>query len=429
MYVLAISIHASIEEFDFSGKLSGDLMQSHFDLVIVGGGIVGLATAMKMARNRPGLKIAIVEKEDAPARHQTSHNSGVIHSGLYYRPGSMKAHMCVNGARELINFCREQDIPHDICGKVVVATHAEQIPRLHELYRRGTANGLAGLHLLDSEEAKAFEPYVNCLKALYVPATGIVDFAAVTRCYAESFTSMGGEILCNHRLMAIERTGKFLRLTTGAGDISSRFVINCAGLHSDRVAKMAGLDTPYRIVPFRGEYYRLKAARNHLVKGLIYPVPDPRFPFLGVHFTRMIDGRVEAGPNAVLAWAREGYDRKTICWQDIHETLRFRGFWHLVRRYWKTGTGELVRSYSKTLFVSALQKLVPELKAEDLETGGAGVRAQALGPGGELCDDFLILQDTERKMLHVLNAPSPAATSSLAIAEYLVEKALKFFLG
>lgn len=394
-------------------------MTELFDAVVVGGGIVGLATAMTLAKACPGLKLAVVEKEPELAGHQTGHNSGVIHSGLYYRPGSLKASLCVRGAKQLVDFCEEYGVPYELCGKLVVATDSPEIPRLHELYRRGIANGVPGLRLLGPSEAEKLEPHTRCLQALHVPTTGIINFRQVAQAYATRFTLGGGKVFLNHAVKAIHSRADGLRVVTSKGIFRSRFLINCAGLYSDRVALLAGAPPPCQIIPFRGEYYQIRQERNHLVRGLIYPVPDPRFPFLGVHFTRMIDGKVEAGPNAVLAWAREGYRKQDVSCRELGEILRYRGFWHLVARYWRAGCSEMVRSYSKARFAQALQKLIPEIGQEDLVPGGSGVRAQALGHDGALLDDFVVLR-TER-MVHVLNAPSPAATSSLAIAEYLVK--------
>ncbi len=394
-------------------------MDESFDLVIIGGGIVGLATAMTLARSYPDLHLAVIEKEREIARHQTDHNSGVIHSGIYYRPGSLKANLCVLGAQRLVQFCRTNAIPFELCGKLVVATEPSEIPRLGELYRRGTANGVPGLRLMGPTEAMDIEPHTRCLRALHVPTTGIVNFREVAQAYTGQFSSLGGKVLVDHRVQSIQDQPDGIRLVTSQGTILSRFLINCAGLYSDRVATMSGTSIPCRIVPFRGEYYQVRPERKHLVRGLIYPVPDPRFPFLGVHFTRMTNGKVEAGPNAVLAWAREGYRKSDIAWGELAEILQYKGFWHLVSRYWKPGCKEMIRSFSKARFAQALQKLVPEISREDLLPGGSGVRAQALTNDGSLLDDFVILQ--KGRMMHVLNAPSPAATSSLAIAGYLKE--------
>jgi (S)-2-hydroxyglutarate dehydrogenase len=394
-------------------------MSDAFDLIVVGGGIVGLATAMTLAKSYPGLKLALVEKESALAQHQTGHNSGVIHSGIYYRPGSLKARLCVLGAQQLVRFCEDNAVPYERCGKLVVATDPAEIPRLRELHRRGTANGVPGLRLLEAAEARNLEPHTRCVQALHVPTTGIVDFRQVAQAYARQFTGAGGKVFLNHAVQAIAVHSGGVRVATSQGAFTSRLLINCAGLYADRVALMAGTPIPCQIVPFRGEYYQLRPERNLLVRGLIYPVPDPRFPFLGVHFTRMIDGHVEAGPNAVLAWAREGYQKHDVVWHELAEILQYKGFWHLVSRYWRPGCKELVRSHSRAMFAQALQKLIPEIGREDLLPGGSGVRAQALGHDGALLDDFVVLQ--AGCMVHLLNAPSPAATSSLAIAEHLVK--------
>lgn len=393
-------------------------MNSSYDATIIGAGIVGLATAMKLGEAFPKWKIAVVEKERQPALHQTGHNSGVIHSGIYYRSGSLKARLCLSGAGQLVRFCRDHGVLHEMCGKVVIATRPEDIPILHELYRRGTENGVPGLKIMPPPEVGLLEPHARCLLGLHVPTTGIVDFGNVARTYASLFQERGGTLHMECRLTAVNREDRGLRIETTQGSFFSKLLINCGGLHSDHVARKAGLDPPCRIIPFRGEYYRIKPERSHLVGNLIYPVPDPRFPFLGVHLTRMIDGKVEAGPNAVLALAREGYSRTTVALGDLTEILRYRGFWHMAFRYWRAGWGEMVRSHSKRRFADALQQLVPDICEGDLLSGGAGVRAQAVGKDGRLLDDFVILQSEH--MVHVLNAPSPAATSSLAIADHIV---------
>lgn len=396
-------------------------MKQPFDVTIIGAGIVGLATAMKLVLQHPHLRVAVVEKESAPARHQTGHNSGVIHSGLYYRPGSLKAHTCVNGARQLQEFCREHGVPFEMCGKVVVATEPDEIPRLLELHRRGLANGVAGLRLLNPDQLREIEPHAAGLEALQVDTTGIIDFAEVARVYARVFEQRGGTLLFGHAVRAITGAMSEILLHTSQGTITTRGMINCSGLYSDRVARLAGIHPSCRIVPFRGEYYALKATSADLVNHLIYPVPDPRFPFLGVHFTRLLDGRREAGPNAVLAWAREGYRKTAINPAELAETLTFPGFWRLAGRYWQAGMQEMLRSYSKTRFVRALQRLVPAIATTDLQPGGAGVRAQALDASGRLIDDFVIVRGDHS--VHVLNAPSPAATSSLAIADHILNYA------
>lgn len=394
------------------------------DAVIIGAGIVGLATAYRLLERRPSLELIVLEKENGPARHQTGHNSGVIHSGIYYRPGSFKASLCVEGAKALVDFCRNHSIAYEICGKIVAATNGIEAERLQELWRRGTANGVPGMAVLSAAEARTIEPHVRCVRALWVPTTGIVDFRHVAKKFAELIVSRGGRVLFSQPVTAIRKGKARMTVTTPKGEFSTPLVINCAGLHADRVARLAGMTPPCRIVPFRGEYYSLQPHRRHLVRSLIYPVPDPRFPFLGVHFTRRIDGSVEAGPNAVLAWAREGYTHRTVHMGDLLETLTYPGFVRLAHRYWKTGLQEMIRSCSKTLFAKALQKLVPEVTAGDLAPGGAGVRAQALSPDGRLLDDFVILAQSGQ--VHVLNAPSPAATSSLAIGDEVAAKALSF---
>ncbi|MGO9021176.1 MAG: L-2-hydroxyglutarate oxidase [Syntrophobacteraceae bacterium] len=397
-------------------------MNIPFDVAIIGAGIIGLATGMKLLEEFPGLRTAILEKESMIALHQTGHNSGVIHSGLYYKPGSHKARLCASGRDELIGFCLDHNIKHEICGKVVIATCDEQLPALAELFRRGSENGVAGLEMLSPAEVKEFEPYAKCIRGMRVPGAGIVDFRQVAKAYAEVFGKKGGEIFLGAKVKKVKHLDfKTLRIETSRGEFQSRILINCAGLYSDRVARSCGMRPHCRIVPFRGEYYRIKPKREYLVKNLIYPVPDPGFPFLGVHFTRMIDGKVEAGPNAVLAFAREGYSRTRVAPLELLETLSYHGFWRLASKHWRTGMGEMFRSFSKSLFTRALQKLVPAVSRDDLESGGAGVRAQALGYDGELLDDFVI-QQTE-KAIHLLNAPSPAATSSLAIASHIVASA------
>jgi len=382
------------------------------EVVVVGGGIVGMATAMALLESgRRG--VAVLEAEDRVAPHQTGHNSGVIHSGLYYRPGSLKARNCVEGRRALIALCEEDGVPFEICGKLVVATEREEIPALDELERRGRANGLRGLRRLRAEELQEYERHVRGIHAMWVPETGITDFAAVTAAMARRVRVGGGEVLLGSRVLSHRRDGERHLLETTAGPVRARFLVGCAGLQSDRVARLCGLDPRVRIVPFRGEYYDLEPGAAHMVRNLIYPVPDPGFPFLGVHLTRMIHGGAEAGPNAVLAFRREGYSRTSFSIQDAAAVLGYGGFWKLARRYWKTGMAEQWRSLSKAAFVRSVQRLVPELREDQLVRGGAGVRAQALAPDGGLLDDFAIVRG--ERMVHVLNAPSPAATASIAI--------------
>jgi L-2-hydroxyglutarate oxidase len=395
-----------------------------FDVAVIGGGIVGTATAMAILRRRT-LSLAVLEKEARLAAHQTGNNSGVIHSGLYYKPGSLKARNCTTGREALYRFCAEHGIPAERCGKVVVATRQEQLPVLDELARRGEANGLTGLRRLAAEEIKELEPHAAGVAGLFVPQTGIVDYVRVTEAYGKEIRELGGEIVLDAALGGVVRDGSQLVLETGAGEVRCRNLVNCAGLHSDRVASLAGAPPGVRIIPFRGEYYTLRPERHDLVRNLIYPVPDPEFPFLGVHFTRMIGGGVEAGPNAVLAFKREGYTRWSFSLRDTLRTFGFAGFWRMVRSYWRMGLGEMWRSWNKGAFVHALQALMPEITAADLVRGGAGVRAQALDPGGKLVDDFRIVEAEHQ--IHVLNAPSPAATASLAIGEGIAELALKSF--
>jgi len=384
-------------------------------IAIIGGGIVGLATARALQRSGAGRGVQVIEKEPEVGLHQTGHNSGVLHSGLYYAPGSLKARLAVEGLARMVTFCREHDIPHEICGKIVVAVSADEIPQLEELARRGAANGIPGLEMLEPEAFQKIEPHAAGLRALRVPTTGIVDFPAVAGTLRRQIEEAGGEVRTGCRMLSATRKGGAWGIETSAGTVEADYLVNCAGLHCDRVAAASGTDPGVRIIPFRGEYYRLRPERAGLVKHLIYPVPDPAFPFLGVHFTRMIAGGVEAGPNAVLALKREGYRKTDIDLRDAWESLGFPGFRRLAGRYWRTGIGEMVRSWSKPAFVRALQRLLPELRGADLEPGGAGVRAQALDGQGSLLSDFALVPGD--RALHVLNAPSPAATASLVIGE------------
>jgi (S)-2-hydroxyglutarate dehydrogenase len=391
-------------------------------VAIIGGGIVGLATAMRLLERFPRNNILVLEKEIGPGRHQSGHNSGVLHCGLYYTPGSKKARMAVQGVRRMAEFCQRHQVPYELCGKTVVATYQDEIPRLLNLFERGTANGLKGLELLEPEQIRAYEPHAAGLKGIRVPEEGIVDYPAVTRAMAAQIGATGGEIQYSSEVRRLqEREGSGWRIETTSGDYEADFLINCAGLHCDRVSRMAGNRNGARIVPFRGEYYKLKPERQHLVRDLIYPVPDPKFPFLGVHFTRLIHGGVEAGPNAVLAFAREGYRFRDFSLRDSVETAAFPGFWRFLLRYPSMCWEEFHRSLSKRLFCQSLQRLVPELQIDDLEPGRSGVRAQALSGSGELLQDFNFVRQT--RALHVLNAPSPAATASLAIADELIDLA------
>ncbi|MEM6814398.1 MAG: L-2-hydroxyglutarate oxidase [Bacteroidota bacterium] len=394
-----------------------------YNVVVIGGGIVGMASALKIKEKNPSYKVAVIEKERTIAQHQTGHNSGVIHSGLYYKPGSYKAKNCIDGYHQLIKFCDEEGIKYEICGKVVVATNESQLGSLETLFERGKANGLNGLKKLEKEELKEYEPHVNGIKGLHMPQTGIVDYKEVINKYAEKYMHFGGEIFSSNKLVKFEEAKGFIHVHSASERLTTKVVINCAGLHSDQVAKMTGAKINYKIIPFRGEYYRLSPQKENLVKNLIYPVPDPNFPFLGVHFTRMIHGGVEAGPNAVLAYAREGYKKRNIKWGELMGSLFYPGFLKVAKKYWKTGFGEFYRSYSKSAFTKALQELVPEVEKKDLIKGGAGVRAQACDRKGGLIDDFLIIE--HEKFVNVGNAPSPAATSSLAIGEQVANLAIE----
>lgn len=397
-----------------------------YDVVIVGGGIVGLATGMKILKSRPDLKVAILEKESQLAKHQTANNSGVIHSGLYYKPGSLKATNCINGYHELVNFCKEEKIPFEITGKVVVATREEQKPLLDTLLTRGLQNGLTGTRKITLEELKEYEPNCTGVAAIHVPQTGIVDYYQVALAYGRKIVQSGGGIFLEHKVLKISQQDGVNHIETSKASFKAKLVINCAGLYSDKVARMndASVDD-VKIIPFRGEYYKLKKEKEYLVKNLIYPVPDPNFPFLGVHFTRMKKGGVEAGPNAVLAFKREGYKKSQINLSELFESLAWPGFQKVAGKYWKTGFGELYRSFSKAAFTKALQELIPEIQESDLVDGGAGVRAQACDRTGGLLDDFAIRES--QYAINVLNAPSPAATSSLSIGGTVAEMALKRF--
>lgn len=392
------------------------------DFAVIGGGIVGLAAARRLLQNSPGRSVCVFEKEASVAQHQTGRNSGVIHSGIYYAPGSAKARLCVDGARRMVEFCRERGIAHDICGKLIVATDASELPALAELTRRAQANGVPDLRELEPAAFREIEPHCAGVKALHVPGTGIVDFSGVARAFAADIVKSGGEIHTNCAIRFLQRAGTEWILQTPQGEFRAGMLLNCGGLFSDRLARSAGAATDLKIIPFRGEYYELKPTRTSLVRNLIYPVPDARFPFLGVHFTRRIGGGVECGPNAVLAWKREGYSRIAFSARDSVETLGFGGFWRMAARHWKTGIGEVHRSLSKSAFVRALQKLLPEIRADDLQPGGAGVRAQAVLSDGSLASDFHFARSDGA--LHVLNAPSPAATASLAIADEIVREVL-----
>ena len=381
--------------------------------MIVGGGIVGLATGYRLGERFPGARLTILEKENVVGQHQTGHNSGVLHCGLYYQPGSLKARLAVAGIRQMVAFCQENGIRHEVCGKLVVAVDDNEVSRLRLLQERGRANGLEGLRWLARDEIREIEPYAGGVAALHVPQEGIVDYPRVSQTLATRLRERGARVVTRAQVKRITRAGNTWIAETTAGDFESDFLINCAGLHCDRVAALAGEHREMRILPFRGEYYRLKPERQYLVRNLIYPVPDPRFPFLGVHFTRLIGGGVEAGPNAVLAFAREGYRKTDINVRDLFDALSYRGFLRFLKRYPSIAWYELRRSFSRELFCRSLQRLVPEVRKEDLDTGGSGVRAQAISPAGELVQEFCLI--ARPNALHVLNAPSPAATASLAI--------------
>ncbi len=397
------------------------MTDSRYDVIIIGGGAVGLGVALEIANRFPRRRLLVLEKEDGVARHQSGHNSGVIHSGVYYKPGSLKARLCVAGAAAMVEFCREHGVPHSVCGKVIVATEAEEIPRLEDLLRRGEANGLSGLRLIGPEELREIEPHAAGLKALVVPSTGITDYALVCQKYAELIAANGGTVLTSAPALGIKRAASEIVVETPRCAFSTAALINCAGLYSDRISRMAGDEPGIMVVPFRGEYYDLIPERASLVRALIYPVPDPRFPFLGVHFTRRVSGTVDAGPNAILALAREGYRHTDINIRDLASSVAFPGFWRMAGRHWRNGLAEWYRSLSKAAFVRSLQRLLPEITERDLTPGGSGVRAQALKPDGSLVDDFQFVPSG--KILHVLNVPSPAATASLMVGKAIVDVA------
>ena len=382
---------------------------------MIGGGIVGLAAAYKLGREFPAVRVTVLEKEALAGRHQTGNNSGVLHAGLYYKPGSAKARLAVSGIQEMVAFCREHNVPHDICGKLVIAVDEVELTRLKGLHERGQQNGLTGLKLLRPEEMREIEPHVGGIAALQVPQEGIVDYPTVCVAIQGEIEKAGGKVVTNARVTKLAQQPNGWLASTPAGDFEADFVVNCAGLHSDRVSELAGEKRDVRIIPFRGEFYKIKPDRQFLVRNLIYPVPDPAFPFLGVHFTRLIEGGVEAGPNAVLAFAREGYRKTDFNARDLFDAVTFSGLWRFLARHKRMSWEELRRSFSKRLFCDSLRRLVPEIREDDLETGGAGVRAQAMSPDGTLVQDFCFVNG--RRALHVLNAPSPAATASLAIGE------------
>lgn len=388
------------------------------DVIIAGAGIVGLASALKMLEMNPGLKLTVLEKESGPAKHQTGNNSGVIHSGIYYKPGSLKALNCISGYKMLIDFCNKQNIEYELCGKVIVAVNEFESARLNDIFERGLANGLKNIKYISKDELKDIEPHANGVKAIHVPYTGIIDYKKVSAKFAELILQYGGEIRYNEKVIAIRKNPMF-EIVTQNSSFNTGLFVNCCGLQSDEIASLTERKMNIRIIPFRGEYYKIKPSRRYLVRNLIYPVPDPAFPFLGVHFTRMISGEAEAGPNAVLSFKKEGYSRTSFSLKDTFRTFAWNGFYSVVRKYYKAGFGEFKRSFSKKAFVKALQKLIPEITEDDLQPGGAGVRAQAVSIEGKLIDDFIIHQS--KGVIDVLNAPSPAATSSLAIGKTIAE--------
>ncbi len=387
-----------------------------YDITIIGGGIIGLATSNALLKLNPNLKILILDKESKVGQHQTGHNSGVIHSGIYYKPNSLKAINCRYGRNLLINFCDQHDIKYEMCGKVIIATSIEECASINMLYDRGKQNGIEGMKKLKHDELREYEPHANGISALYCPETGIIDYAQVCEQLALNVRE-NGEIALGAAVIGIIEKQDCITVITKNAEYETNYLINCAGLFSDFIAELAGINRQVRIVPFRGEYYMLKKQASSLVKNLIYPVPDPRYPFLGVHFTRTIHGDIESGPNAVLAWAREGYKKTDFNLKEVWDYFSYRGFWRMAGKYWTTAIGEYYRSFFKAAFVKELQRLVPELNADDIIQSPAGVRAQALAPNGSLVDDFVITN--VRNMIHVVNAPSPAATSSLAIGEHI----------
>jgi L-2-hydroxyglutarate oxidase len=396
-----------------------------YDISIIGGGIVGLATALQILKLRPQTKLCVIEKEQAVAQHQTGHNSGVIHSGIYYKPNSLKALNCIRGYQMLLDFCQQENIQYELCGKIIVATEQLELATLENVYQRGIANGLDKIKKIGKEEIREIEPHCQGIAGIYVPYTGIIDYVEVAQKYAQLIREKGGHIFLGEKAEEIREQQNNYEIVTQNRTYVSTLLINCAGLYSDKITQLTQKKVDYRIIPFRGEYYHIKPEKQYLVKHLIYPVPDPNFPFLGVHFTRMINGGVEAGPNAVFSFKREGYKKTDFDLQETISSITWRGFQKVAFKYWKTGLGEFYRSFSKTAFTKALQRLIPEIQENDLEQGGAGVRAQACDRNGGLIDDFLIVAG--KGVIHVGNAPSPAATSSLSIGLTVAEMAIKKF--
>ncbi|MDP3148799.1 MAG: L-2-hydroxyglutarate oxidase [Ignavibacteria bacterium] len=397
----------------------------NYDILVIGGGIVGTATAMQILRQKPQLKLLLIEEENSLAPHQTGNNSGVIHSGLYYKPGSLKAQNCVKGRTLMYQFCEENGIQHERCGKLVLAADENERKKLDELESRGKANGLTQLKRIPKDEIKDYEPYASGIEALFVGETGIVNYTEVTEAFGKKIKELGGEILLNTKFLGLKKESNRMVVETTNGEFAVSYLVNCGGLYSDKIAKICGISPEVQIIPFRGEYYEIKEEKKYLVKNLIYPVPDPRFPFLGVHFTRMINGGVEAGPNAVLAFKRKGYLKTDFSLTEMSDYFFSRGFWIMAQKYYRMGFDEFRRSFSKKLFTEALQKLVPEIQKDDIKPSGSGVRAQALDRNGNLLDDFCLIE--AERMTHVLNAPSPAATASISIGEIIAEKIIYNF--
>ncbi len=403
------------------------MSNKHFDIIVVGGGIVGLATAYKLNTKYPNKKIAVLEKENEVAAHQTGHNSGVIHSGIYYKPGSYKAKHCVEGRRELVAFAKEHNIPHDICGKIIVATHESELAHMNKVFSNGQANGVEGIELIDAKRIKEIEPYCEGIAGIWVPCCGIIDYAAVSRKYVELIHKQfaDSKVLTNHKVTSFTKKDNITTVHTSQGDYTANYIITCAGLHSDRIARKEGIKSEAEIVGFRGDYYDLSEQGRKKVRNLIYPVPNSKFPFLGVHFTRMIQGGVECGPNAVFVFKREGYKKTSFSLKDTWEALTFIGTWRFFKKHWRFGLDEYRGAFSKKYFLKRLRTLIPSLEMEDIVPARAGVRAMALAPEGEMLDDFKI--EYNGNAIHVLNAPSPAATASLAYGNEIALMAVKYF--